>query len=120
MRSIFFVALLIVSHSVSSQLESVESDVVKFGTIYTLIITNQLNVRGKYNGQNCKINLRLMDAGLNMQVKGVNIIDGFPSPHNTLCREALKVIASLEGLPKSDSAEVNSLLTNLNLTIVPE
>lgn len=119
MKKILFTTLLLISTKALST-PNVATQVQELGAIYTEIINSKLDLEDKHRNQQCRLQIELYDAGLDMKVKGVSIIDGFPSAQSSLCRNAFKTIANLDSLPKSEAEEVNQQLKKINLTIIPE
>lgn len=101
----------------SARGQFVASEVDKYGAIYKQLIQQNLRIDDSFKGKSCRINLRLIPAGKEAMVGGVNVLEG----DNVVCAATRSAIAQVSSFPiPKDESDVVEKLRNINLMVVPE
>ncbi|MCG3721387.1 cell envelope integrity protein TolA [Vibrio cincinnatiensis] len=89
----------------------VASEVQRWSAIYTTLISQNLNFQGSYQGQVCKLHVKLHPSG---HVKSVTT-----DSQSLLCNDAFIAVYKVKQFPLPNNPSVDKKFFDFNLSVMP-
>ena len=100
----------------SAKQRFIESEIDRYGAIYTQLIQNNLLVEDAYLGKSCRVNLQLLPTGNSAILKSVKVLNG----DSRLCAASTRAVTKVGNFPLPTDKDVIEELKDINLTVIPE
>ncbi|GAD79026.1 cell envelope integrity protein TolA [Vibrio ezurae] len=100
----------------SARNRAITDEVSRMGEVYKQMIQRELLLDDSFKGKECKVNLRLIQAGSTFMVSDLRTLSG----DSSLCRAAKTAVSKVASFPLPKDKAAIEKLKNINLTVAPE